>query len=725
MGDTLKMLNNSMREIETEVTLMTESNGLYADTANTAAFKESEIYKDMAVKAPTVKSKLVSSIMRWFRVNVLTKMSTKIAEKYATKIYELEASVSDMNKIMTGSDSIAPKHEEMVRYEEMEKLTLSILHKHSKLETKIGVIDKAVEKNTLKMFDGLIDSDGDEVENEDDDESGSDKEGSSTAEVTVNVKAAEQVKMLKDAKKTMESEQRRMLTKYYTRISGGLYNSDEKSAPSKQNMPSGKVGSNGKTYIAKMLYFLESQPQKFGWCLHEMRRTLKDFNQRKGTHYNGKDASEVKDELRERYKTSNNALYKEFEISCSASDFAAAHRTYTYGTNGGSKSDPWPCAEGNGLRLLHFFVTRLVKVDCDHIESIEADLMECPSLFGLGQPADAVEKVNAFLDEAERVDAQVGYRVVLRICDVLSKRHPLFAGLHSEKIKPSALTERRNARPELIRLMDEISTILLNIGDNTQHWKANQVNVEVGIKTFHISKFVEANRTAGRGMQMRESEHQGEVSANNTSPNQAPPHTQPKRKLENASGSTDRVPCQYEGCDRHAFSHKKEHGGKVHASKMYFDHFLTAVEDSKQPKPVGIPVKGGKTMIAKRDEEKKWAYKIFNIRLKANDDLELIRRKTFLKRIEADDAKGLLQELHEHFKREESNVRINNLNLGRQFEDRFEQFEPESCGTFELPGLGDCCFETIPIFDVKRQRLGQSFPKFSLYSNERGSSDSN
>jgi hypothetical protein len=43
-------------------------------------------------------------------------------------------------------------------------------------------------------------------------------------------------------------------------------------------------------------------------------------------------------------------------------------------------------------------------------------------------------------------------------------------------------------------------------------------------------------------------------------------------------------------------------------------------------------------MIAKRDEEKKWACKIFNIRLKANDDLELIRRKTFLKRIEADDA---------------------------------------------------------------------------------------
>jgi len=51
-----------------------------------------------------------------------------------------------MNKIMTGSDSIAPKHEEMARCEEMEKLTLSILQKHSKLETKIGVIDNLVEK---------------------------------------------------------------------------------------------------------------------------------------------------------------------------------------------------------------------------------------------------------------------------------------------------------------------------------------------------------------------------------------------------------------------------------------------------------------------------------------------------------------------------------------------------------------------------------------------------
>ena len=107
------------------------------------------------------------------------------------------------------------------------------------------------------------------------------------------------------------------------------------------------------------------------------------------------------------------------------------------------------------MRILHFFVTRLIKVDCEHVENIEADLLSCPTLFGMGDPQAAVEKTNNFLDEAERVDAQVGYRVVLRTCDVLSKRHPLFASLHAKKLQPSAITERRNARPEMFRLMTD------------------------------------------------------------------------------------------------------------------------------------------------------------------------------------------------------------------------------------------------------------------------------
>jgi hypothetical protein len=42
-----------------------------------------------------------------------------------------------------------------------------------------------------------------------------------------------------------------------------------------------------------------------------------------------------------------------------------------------------------------------VKVDCEHIEGVEADLMDCPTLFGMGDPQKAVDKVNIILDEAE------------------------------------------------------------------------------------------------------------------------------------------------------------------------------------------------------------------------------------------------------------------------------------------------------------------------------------
>ena len=695
MGDTLK-LNDTLRTLELEVGKMTQTGGMYSDDANARAFKETEIYKEMKVAHPTVKQNLVSAIMRWFRNDVSTKMATKIAEKYSDTIKDMQEQVTELNKMMTGSDSIAPKHEELVKYNQSLELTLETLKTCRSLERKITAIDKMVNKKTMEMFEGL---------DEDDDEA-------DDAEVKLNTEVAAEVKTLKDAKKTMAAEQVKVTKAHHAKISNGLYSADDKGTVGKQFMPNCKVGTNSTTYISKMLYFVESQPQKFGWCLHEVRRILKDFNQRKGTHYQGKEADEVDEALREKYIVSNTALYKEFEISCSVQDFQAAHRTYTYGTNGGSKSHPWPCAEGNGLRILHFFVTRLVKVDCDHIESIEGNLMECPTLFGMGQPEEAVQKVQTILDEAERVDAQVGHRVVLRICDALAKRHPLFASLHSEKIKPSALTERRNARPELIRLMDEISTILLNIGDDRQHWKANQVNVELGINVYntHLVK-TEAVRNEGRGM--REVNQVENKQAHNTS-NQS----NNKRPYEAGTG---KPVCQFHDCTRPAFSHKKEHGGNLHGSKMCFDHFLLGVEDSKKSKPVGIPVKGGKTMIAKRGEDKKWAYKIFNIRLKIHDQVEQMRRSTFLKQIEDVDGERLLSALHNEFQNGGGKMGIYNTHThaddGRG--DIWDDLQAENEGHFTLPEMGEVDFgEPITVYDVKRHKHGSNHSAYSLYSDE-------
>ena len=682
MGD----ISQTLRNTEVEVNAFANHGGEYSDDKNTALFKSSTVYKELKVAAPTSKSNFASATSRWYNNNVMKSLIAKVGSKYADKIRELAKQVSELNKQLTGSDVLAPKDDERVRHDNALELILTTLKKHRRLEKSNKKVSKMIEEKSIELF-------GDESDGSDDD--------SDAEEGTFNVEIAAQVKSLKDTQKTLVREQGVLLKDFYTKVSGGLYSSEEKiGTGQKLTMPNGKVGSSGKLYIAKMLYFVECQPQKFGFCSHEIRRTLKDFNKRKGTHYSAPDQSEVNEKLRERYITSNNALYKEFEVHVSTADFAAAHRPYSYGTNGGSSSDNWPCAEGDGLRILHFFVTRLVKVDCDHIESIEADLLDCPALFGVGDPHDAVEKVNAVLDEAERVDAQVSYRVILRICDVLSKRHPLFGGLHSEKLKPSAITERRNARPELIRLMTEISTILINIGENTAHWKANQVNVSSVVRTFHISSIADFQ-------ERKEPEREGssvyrvqeKASGLKTKNEKAPDN---KRKA-NAVTDNSKPICRYKDCNRPAFCHKKERGGELHGSKMCFDHFLFSVEDSKLQKPLGIPLKDGKTMVAKRGEDKKWEYKIFNVQVKVQDEIDLLRRKTFLKTIATADAEELLEQLHNEFEQSPDNkLEIYNTNIETEKGDEvvWKMFSEESTGSFELPELESI----VKVFDIKRQK---------------------
>jgi hypothetical protein len=682
MGD----LTETLRETELKVSKLLMHKGEYSEDTNAQLFKKSDVYKDLTVGGTTVKAKFAVAVARWFKKNVMNHLVSRVSDKYADKVRELATQVTDLNKELTGSDMLAPKNEEEVRYHESLDLMSLTLKKTRKMDRNIVAINKMIDEKSKAMF------------GDDSDDSGGETEG------TYNVDTATEIKSLKGTKKTLESEKLSVIKDFYTRASGGLYNADDKGAGTKLTMPSSKVGSSGKTFVAKMLYYTMSQPQKFGFCMHEIRRVLKDYNKRKGTYYVPKDNNEVDEKLREKFATSNSALYKDFENNVPAADFSAARRSYCYGTNGGSSSDPWPCAEGNGLRVLHFFITRLVKVDCEHIEGIEADLMDCPGLFGMGDPQKAVDKVNQILDEAERVDAQVGYRVVLRICDVLSKRHALFGGLHSEKLKPSAITERRNARPEMVRLMTDISTILINIGEGG-NWKANQVNVDMGTgyRVFNISKHQEGRSETSRGL--------AEI-------NQVQKAPANKRKAEevNAIENGTKQECVYEKCNRFAFCHKKERGGQVHGSKMCFDHFLLGVEDSKLSKPIGIPIKGGKTMIAKRGEDKKWEYKVFNIRLKIHDEMSMLRSKTFLSGISNRDADELLSALHIQF--EQSNdgkLEIYHTELVNESNEvKWENLTEEYSGSFDLPNQGSI----VPIFDIKKQRTERYSSTQNLYQDE-------
>ena len=153
----------------------------------------------------------------------------------------------------------------------------------------------------------------------------------------------------------------------------------------------------------------------------------------------------------------------------------------------------------------------------------------------------------------------------------------------------------------------------------------------------------------------------------------------------------------------------------MHASKMCFDHFLLGVEDSKLQKPLDMPIKGGKTMIAKRGDDKKWEYKIFNVQM--NGELAALRRETFLKTISNEDAEELLNQLHVEFEKEDNGTRVYNTNAGNNEgnEVKWDMFTEDSAGVFELPECGD----VIKIFDIKRQKLQNCFPEHSLYQDEQ------
>jgi hypothetical protein len=194
----------------------------------------------------------------------------------------------------------------------------------------------------------------------------------------------------------------------------------------------------------------------------------------------------------------------------------------------------------------------------------------------------------------------------------------------------------------MIRLMTDISTILINIGEGG-NWKANQVNVDMGTgyRVLNVTEFSVTD-------EKRSDEKRGLAEVNRI---QQPSGEKRKAEEVNSVDNGAKQLCVCDKCTRFAFCHKKERGGAVHASKMCFDHFILGVEDSKLSKPVGIPIKGGKTMIAKRGEDKKWEYKAFNIRLKVHDEMQMLRSKTFLSGISNRDADELLSALHTEFEK--------------------------------------------------------------------------
>ena len=148
MGD----LTQTLRETELKVSALLMHTGEYSEGANTKLFQKSDVYKDLTVGGTTVKAKFASATARWFKKNVMNHLVSKISDKYADKIRELANQVTDLNKELTGSDLLAPKNEEEVRYHELlDVMTLS-LKEYRRHDRHIAKVNAMIEEKSKAMF---------------------------------------------------------------------------------------------------------------------------------------------------------------------------------------------------------------------------------------------------------------------------------------------------------------------------------------------------------------------------------------------------------------------------------------------------------------------------------------------------------------------------------------------------------------------------------------------
>ena len=138
------------------------------------------------------------------------------------------------------------------------------------------------------------------------------------------------------------------------------------------------------------------------------------------------------------------------------------------------------CEKGDGLRILHFWLSTLSKVSTAKIEEVETDLQCLPVMFGLGgvrQIMEAVTAAEELLERGEEMECVVQYKTVLQICQVLTKNNPLFVRLHEEYLRASVVAERRNSIADLRTLMGDIKEVCDKIcggaGDDTRSIKVN------------------------------------------------------------------------------------------------------------------------------------------------------------------------------------------------------------------------------------------------------------
>ena len=377
---------------------------------------------------------------------------------------------------------------------------------------------------------------------------------------------------------------------------------------------------------------MEYRPEQFSHILPEARRAMDDLNKRTGVHFDPGTWDEQDEKMRMEFKQHNDRLYKMFEITLSQKEFTAAQAQYTFGLSGLMKSKG-KCEKGDGLRVLHFWLSTLSRVSTAKIEEVETDLQCLPVLFGRGgvqQIVEAVAAAEELLERGEEMECVVQYKTVLQICQVLTKKNPLFVRLHEEYLRASVVAERRNSITDLRHLMGDIKEVCEKIcggaGDDTKSMKVN-----IGLKVFSVSEWGTGRTDDGHQKQENGSEGTGTFASKdmnkrkwegggNTYGGGSKIYQKNTNKNIHVNAAQENPMCRYDKCGEKAFRHRKDRGGHTHESGMCFDHFVEAVREGKKEKPGGVPLKGGKKMVLKRGDNLKWGFKILSVKTEEEDE---------------------------------------------------------------------------------------------------------
>ena len=481
------------------------------------------------------------------------------------------------------------------------------------MEKQLSNIKKLAASQNEKVF-------GSSIEDIDDEEMAMD----------FNTKEMDLLEKIEKHGKNIEKQVEDAKHSLYWQASNGLYNKSIKNGTAdKAPFPKEISKMKKKEFIAKVKQYMVYRPDQFSHILPEARRAMDDRSRRTGVHYDPGSWDEQEEKIRTEFKQQNDRLYKMFEITLQSKELTQAKAQYTFGLSGLRKTKG-KCEEGDGLRIMHYWLSNLSKVSTAEIEAVETDLQCLPIKFGTGgvqQIREAVSEAEDLLERGDEMECMVQYKTVLQICKVLMKKNPLFVRLHEEYLKATIVAERRNSIDDLRKLMGDIKEVCDKIccgaGDDTRSVKVNmglkvfscipvaeETETEKGQNQKWIGSIKEENKKRKR--EGNEPEWQGH---GREFIQKAKTYEKQQQEKQTVNIAQEGPGCKKDKCMEKAFRHRKDRGGHVHESGLCFECFVDAVRDGKQDKPKGVQLKGGKKMVLKRGEDMKWFFKILAVKI--------------------------------------------------------------------------------------------------------------